>query len=508
MLNWLGGNKIDHPMADPKRARELVADLPATPPMKALEEAVEWLESIQATEGFKLERRFELIDMIDGACKLHPRKLLQEYLGMQRAQKFQENRLYTTMYGFLKSMSDGYLKCVEQCESGAAATLVRKHQSIAIGRAMRFLGQQVKWALMRYGPVEARVWQEIGRLYQSAEAAGLLEQVLELYPGGQGRSTLRQEFLRIAMLAASSTDGLTPMKQHVAERTVAHFSQSFVLGGKPDATRNFAIDIASGRAPQRVRPDQQPGGTLRFFGAGAAYDELRSLRGTINETGALPTGIDLGGTHDNDLLCTVFLHLEQYWAEKPPARSSERRHMVTRMTVVHGLEEISHSLNPGQAAGSGLDFSAGEEAESWLVENVSDGGFGAIIPGSKSDWLRVGALIGVLTETAKHWGIGIVRRVTRDEQQQRRVGIQLLTRTAIPVTLSGGALSGTEQAILLATTPDRQGEVGVVMREGVYNSRDSLDMTVNGKGYLLMPGRMVEGGEDFDWAKFKVMQRS
>ena len=46
------------------------------------------------------------------------------------------------------------------------------------------------------------------------------------------------------------------------------------------------------------------------------------------------------------------------------------------------------------------------------------------------------------------------------------------------------------------------------MREGVYNSRDSLDMTVNGKGFLLMPGRMVEGGEDFDWAKFKVMQRS
>lgn len=33
-------------------------------------------------------------------------------------------------------------------------------------------------------------------------------------------------------------------------------------------------------------------------------------------------------------------------------------------------------------------------------------------------------------------------------------------------------------------------------------------MTVNNKAYLLMPSKMVEGGEDFDWAMFKVMQRA
>jgi hypothetical protein len=30
---------------------------------------------------------------------------------------------------------------------------------------------------------------------------------------------------------------------------------------------------------------------------------------------------------------------------------------------------------------------------------------------------------------------------------------------------------------------------------------------VKDKAYLLMPTGMVEDGEDFDWAKFKVMQR-
>ena len=514
VLNWIGGNKVDHPMADPKKAREIVDDLPGRPPIKALEEATEWLESIHTTEAFKVERRYELLDLIDTACRMHPRKLLQEYLGMQRAQKFQENRLYTTMYGFLKATSDGYLDCVNQCESlSAAATIVRKHQPQSIGRALRALGLQVKWALMRYGPVESRVWEQVGRLYQSAEAAGLLEQVIELYPGRHGRTTLRQEFLRSAMLAASSTDGLTPTKQHVAERVVSHFSPMFVLSQTVNENMHFAIDVASGRAPQRLRAGQTGGGTIRFFGAGEAYEALRALRGTVNETGALPSDMDLGGVQENEILTTVFLHLEQYWAETPPARHSERRHMVTRMTVVHGLSEIFNALGPKKQT-DGLDFSGGDSvangdaAESWLVENVSDGGFGAIIPGSKSDWLRVGALIGVLTETAQHWGIGIVRRVTRDEQQQRRVGIQLLTRTALPIHLAGGSLEQSEQAILLATSPDRQGEIGVVMKDSVYNSRDSLEMTVNGKTFLLMPSRLVEGGEDFDWAKFKVMQRS
>jgi len=50
--------------------------------------------------------------------------------------------------------------------------------------------------------------------------------------------------------------------------------------------------------------------------------------------------------------------------------------------------------------------------------------------------------------------------------------------------------------------------VGLVLRDSSFNPRDSLDMVVNKKPYLLMPSRLAEGGEDFDWAMFKVMARS
>jgi hypothetical protein len=257
--------------------------------------------------------------------------------------------------------------------------------------------------------------------------------------------------------------------------------------------------------------------TARYFGAGDALAQLRRVESVIRETGAIPSNVHLGGVYDNETVLPVLRHLTAYWADDAPARSAQRRQTATRMTVLHGMTEILGALDPANS--DALDFSntveADNTAESWIVENVSDGGYGAIIPAAKSDWVRVGALIGVKTETARHWGIGIIRRVTRDEHQQRRVGIQSLSKIAIPVRVgkSGGMFASgpadpTDPALLLSATPNGLGEVGVVLRAGIYNSRDSLDMIVNSKPYLLMPSRLAEGGEDFDWAMFKVMQRS
>ena len=146
---------------------------------------------------------------------------------------------------------------------------------------------------------------------------------------------------------------------------------------------------------------------------------------------------------------------------------------------------------------------------------MSDGGYGAIIPAVRSDWIKVGTLIGVQSEGRNYWGVGMIRRISRDEHQQRRVGVQLLSKTAIPIKLTRpaavsafNAARDPGPAVLLSTAPDSHGEVGVVMREGIFNARDSLEMIVRDKTYLLMPSRMVEGGEDFDWAKFKVMLKS
>ena len=184
--------------------------------------------------------------------------------------------------------------------------------------------------------------------------------------------------------------------------------------------------------------------------------------------------------------------------------------------MVPGLKDIFKTLDPSDD--DTLDFSLNQPVtpeESWIVEDVSDGGYGAVIPTVKSDWIRVGTLVGVRSEASKYWGVGLIRRIVRDEKQQRHVGIQLLTTAAIPVKISmSQTLSFTdadremERAILLSTGPDSRGEMGVVMRGGLFKGRDSLYMTVRDKSFLLMPVSLVERGDDFDWAKFKMQERA
>jgi len=515
VLNWIGGGKVDHPMADAKQARQLVSELPANDAAKALAQITEWVETMNQTEGFKVDRRFESLDLLDGAAKNHQRKLSQDYLITPRQQKFQENRLWTSVSGFWRALGDGYILCIDQQESGVGgAAAVRKTLPVVIGRALRVLTLQLKWLLLRYGPVEARLWQELARIYKFAEKKGYADGKVPVYPGVHGESTLKTEFLKSLMLAASSTDGLPPIKQQLAERAVAQFADAFVLSRTSDGC-TYCFDLETPKPPVRLFRGAAASPSMVYFGAGEALAQLRQLIKQVVETGGIPKDLNLGGTYEKDIIVATLKHLELYWSDTPPERSSERRKTAARITVVPGFGEILGMLDPDNS--DALDFSQdqNQSAESWIVENVSDGGYGAIIPAVKSDWIKVGTLIGVQSEGSAYWGVGMIRRISRDDHQQRRIGVQILSKTAIPIKLgrpaAASSFNATREpgpAVLLSTAPDSHGEVGVVMREGIFNVRDSLEMMVRDKTYLLMPSRMVEGGEDFDWAKFKVMQRA
>jgi len=509
-----GGGKPDHPMADIKQARALIAELPANNAQKALEEVTFWLDSIIRTEGFTLDQRYQLFDLLDQAAKNHQRKLSQEYLATNRQDRFRENKLWTANFEFWKMLGAAYDQCIDQFRSGAGnASAVRKNIPTIIARVMRVLTLQLKWILLRYGLVDDRAWGDLGRLYMFAEDSGMVASPVEIYPGQHGQGTIRQEFLKALMLSISSTDGLTPLKQEIAERAVAHFGSLYMLQPEPAPGYNYFFDVSARKPPARVIKGAEPGKTMRYFGAGPALPALEQLMRDITANRIVPPSVNLGGTYELDVVTSVLQHLALYWSDTPPARNSERRKIATQMTVVNGFQQIVASVAPA-AEDDSLDFQETSRGESWIVENVSDGGFGAIIPQGKVDWLKVGALLGVQTETAQFWGAGMVRRLTRDEFQQRRAGIQLLSMAVIPAMLTPAADSSSfsansdgSPALLLSSAPDKNGEIVLLLREGSFSPRQAFNMEVRGKQYYLMPGRLVEGGEDFDLASFKVMKR-
>jgi len=505
VIDWFGRAKPEHPWEDINQAKKVISELPVTDPVKALELICFWLDSIANTSNFRTDYRFQLIDLLDQAAKIHQRKIGQEYLLGQRLQKIRENTLWMTAIMFCKLLGASYNRCIDDFQCGASgSSSIQKHLSVVIARALRALALQLKWSLLRYGNIDDHIWGELGRLYRFAETQHNSMSPIEIYPGEQSRSSVRREFLNAMMLSVSSTDALNLLEQDIAERTIARFSNRYVLQDQPGPGCTFLFDLSMRKPPARVQKDANAVGDLRYFGAGNATVGLTELIAETRRKDCGPADVKLGSRSDTGLV-QVLEHLARSWSDFPPSRTSERHKVIMRLTVAPSFSGFLNEIEADNNNDS-LDFT---RTESWIVENASGAGYGAIIPQVKGDWIRVGALVGLKTETEYGWRVGIIRRIS----QQKRIGIQLLSGFANPVLVSSTTGNASMQmggegdrAVLLSRNPDENGEIKLLLRSDTYKPRENLDLMVRDMKYLLRPSKLLERGVDFDCAQFEIVQ--
>jgi hypothetical protein len=372
---------------------------------------------------------------------------------------------------------------------------------------------EMKWGLMRYAPVDPTLWGRLGALYAQAEKGGFSSKLVAIYPGVAGNSSVEREYLSVLMLGMSATDSLLPRKLEVAERIVSSFAQYFVLQKQLAKGCHYHVDLAVARPPARLMARVGSVPTVRYFGPGAACDVAEKVIGEITDRGAVPSDLNLGGNYEPSLVIEVLRHLARYWAPVPPSRIEERRRSFARINIVHDFDEILAIIAGGPKDMTDLSFD--QHIETWTVENESENGYGAIIPPSKADWLKVGTLLGIKLEDGNAWGVGIVRRLSNDPtQQQRYVGIQTLAKGGTRVKLYGvgeGKNESGEDAVLLpssAADSSGTGELSLLMRMGTFSQRQNFNMRAYEREYTLVPKQLIEGGQDFDMAKFRVLARN
>ena len=501
-MKLFGGGKPDHPLADPKEAKRLLEALPGNDPVKALEELTHWMDSVAAAEGFKPEVRVQLLLMLDDASQPRVRKLAKDYFGTARPSRFQENRLWTALHGFWKQAGYSYARAVDQFVQGAKGADAAKAQlPLLLARTLRSFAQQIKWMHMRYGPIDLASWGVFNSVYAYAEARRLAQTRVVMYPGAAGESTPQLEFLKGAMFSASAPDGLLPQEVELAERLIGVFAPRFVLGAAPAPELVFWIDLAQAMTPARAARAPQPGPGLRGFGAGAALAEAHEQAERMMVGGKLPPELGLGGTDEPQAALEVLRHLHMYWSPQPPERKTQRHPVKSRLSVANGYEGVVGVLGGSDS----LDFD-NQNSESWIVENVSAGGFGAVVPQLKGDWLRVGALLALQPEGGRNWVLGVVRRVNKTAGQQARVGIETLSKTPV---LSQFAVSGvktvSEQGVLLRN--GEAAETRIVLKPGVFSQAHNLEVAQGERHHVYIPQAVAERGEDYEIARFRELVR-
>lgn len=543
---------IDHPLGDPREVKRLLEELPADDPPKGLHELSSWLEAVRNAQGGGLDERVRLFKLLDEAAQPLYQAAARQYLETPNMEPTQRNRLWLRLLDMRRQGAEAYLQCIEAMTAGQGSAETRDELPLLTVRAVRALADQDKWLCTRYRPKDARLWERLSGLYRLSESRLFTLGGVVPYDGTQGRSNVLLEFARALLLNVSATDKLAPRQIELADRLSAYCAGEVVLNERPEADSMFYLDFSAKAPPARLLKGMPIHSAMRFFAAAPAALKLEALAERLKAE-EMPEELDFAGFAPQEVT-EVIAHLGQYWAPSPSQRRHPRRRIVTRLEVIHGARQIQRTIVAEKqgltvededeilyreavdmkiygfitaktrmlraaAAAEGALAEGNGKVERWVMENVSECGYGAVIPELDGDWVRIGTLLALKPEGGDQWSVGVVRRIGRDREHRVYVGIETLAKDPAAVRLwplareisipesSGEAQLQDHVCGLLLHPIAGCGEIdSLLVGSGNFAPDKALEMLVHGDRRLIKLEQLLEAGKDFERVSFAEIQ--
>lgn len=498
-LGRLFGQKTDHPLADAKDMRRILAELPTDNAFKALDEIIDWFGYLIDNHHFPAERFYEVLVQFEGAAQPHLQRLSREYLQSTRLSRAEERRLWSIHHGFWTMLALSYERCLKVALAvERPSEALRQSLPALCVRLINALGGVLKWERFQYASGSNELWGRLGWVVLQAVNGKFAEQPVLV---GRGKpSSVEQEFKKVMIFQSAALDAMRPLDMELAEIFLGHFLGSFYYTGKAVHDCIYWTDLAIAYRPQRLAIfPAKAEVSQRFFKAGDAYGLMQQMLRGLERGGKLPEELPLAGLQCTPvMLIGVLRHLLTYFSPTPPLRQYDRHRVMHKMSLLDGLPEILKGL-----------FAPPEkrELDSWFVENVSRGGFGALLKSNASDPPRIGGLLAMQPEGGENWLLGIIRRCRRDSDGELRVGIEILARQVIAVGLRSCntpnyAVVAKSHGLLLRDG-NAEGEVRLILQQAGFAPRDTLEYALDGQKFLLSPLLLVEQSPDYVLARYR-----
>jgi hypothetical protein len=498
----LFSKKSDHPMADLKSARELLAEIPKNDALKALQEVTVWIESVRADDGIRLNDRFAALRLLDETARPHEVKVTREYFSTTAPSSFHENRLWTALNDFFTNLAEAYYEILVGCLEGekGAAALKDVRMLIAVRGIHATMGR-LKCAAVRYTPVEASIWEQLAEYYVHAETLHYLDEEFEFHGGNAADNSVRRRLAGVLLWWGTGTGSLKPLQIQLSERLTAHLSPYLDMETNPGSDSLFVFNVVQPNAPVRYSQDTSPHPNLRFIRLGKVQAQLESLIGSL-EKGVVPKEVNLGGDYEAELVLETARRLAANWLSAPPTRRTVRHSIKVPMRVVRGYAGVIDQ------AYKYTDLVESEAGEDWQAEDISASGFRCTLPSSRTGSVKVGMLLGFKPENVKYWGTGIVRRLRRDEQNNLDVGVEVLANQVTGVTLREQGGREDYSAVWL-TNPgaNNKAEARLLIKPASFDESSTLQALIDNKRFLLIPKKINEKGDDYDLATYRMIEQ-
>jgi hypothetical protein len=207
-------------------------------------------------------------------------------------------------------------------------------------------------------------------------------------------------------------------------------------------------------------------------------------------------------------------HLQRMWTPAPsqaPQRASERKDVPqgTVAEVVLGFNAVRALFDP--------DMAGAVIRSQWTVREQSQGGLGMTSPLHGEAPPGAQQLIALRYPGETGWQLGVVVRVMPiPSLQQSRVGVRLLTRKAVMVSISEtpeAAAGGERHAsrthrVFFISGNDRIGQAdSMLCAAGVLSPNMGLTLTTPANEFALRVNRVVEGAMDWQRIGFQVLEK-
>lgn len=364
-----------------------------------------------------------------------------------------------------------------------------------VARTLHHRGLSALWRYLRYIPLPDGWWLDTHKIFAFAEREQIStsEVIIATEPSPTHSTALYLQLLLLDTLNRTnmSRQQIVTLAQWLKDQTEAIAIERVF----DEKSQLFFVKLDEDKGGRRIR-NFEPSPSCRYWRTDDLLAEIE-LELEKSENGQ-------SSAVDTDLLRQM--HSE--WSRvgyKRQRRTDERNEVKKRASVAHGIYAVCQEVH-SQAMGS---THQSLEGETWVIENESRNGFGALVSVELNAWLKIGRLIALREEM--NFGMSVVA-VVRSLQQQNGgkvyVGAEVLGYMALYALLQDLPPNGAYPypGIFLASDEERLLPSSLLLPTIEYQPNAELNLKLDRRVRHIRLGELMEQKDDWCRVAVDVMQ--
>lgn len=484
-------DKNQDPLSDLRTVSRWMENLPTGDIYSAQEQVVQNLIQFNHAGLAMSKDRLEVLMHLDEHARDMQYSLCLQYLRNPRMSKVIESRLWTAIHAFYWEITRGYHAFLMDFVANPGGSKIQQHIPLIAARALRGFADIFKWRYFRYERAEEKLWLRMHNIYRIAEFDSFQGNRFKLYEQEGKASSCMEEYVRALLLSPLGSGSLTARQVEMVDKWLSNWSELTPLDSSFLPEHHFFIvDTAHGQGLRRIRSQTNTEPTYRYISTERLLTHLGETERAL-KSGAMAASLGLGEDFRLPDGYDLINYVSNEWAptNERERRISPREPTEGRCEVVHDLTNICHRMQMDREIATGVHSSqslspeeildiklygfvtertkatvsqrsmgnSDQVVERWSMRDRSETGIGITLKNEQSEWVRVGKLLALRIDPTAPWRIGIVRRITRQEDDWRKIGVSVMyevpelarlesttDHTSLTYSVDGSAYGGEE----------------------------------------------------------------